>query len=384
MPARTEPPQGGSTQGLPDLTLFLCGDVMTGRGIDQILPHPSDPRLFEPHVRSAMEYVELARAAGGAVDRPVDFAYVWGDALEELERVRPQARIVNLETAVTTSDDAWPGKGIHYRMHPGNLPCLAAAKLDCCVLANNHVLDWGRRGLAETVRTLAAAGIRTAGAGQDLAHASAPAVIEIPGGQRLLVFAFALETSGVPSSWGAAPRRPGVNLLPDVSPQSVDAVARRIAEHRRDGDIVIASLHWGPNWGFGVAAEERKFAHALLDVAGVQVIHGHSSHHARGIEVHRDKLILYGCGDLLNDYEGIGGYRSFRGELALMYFPTLSAVDGRLTRLSMTPTRTSHLRINRASPEDAQWLCTTLNREGRLLGSDVVLEPPGTLQLHWA
>jgi poly-gamma-glutamate synthesis protein (capsule biosynthesis protein) len=383
MPSLSDPSPGEVAQGSPRVTLFLCGDLMTGRGIDQILPHPSDPRLFEPYVRSAIEYVELAERASGKVDRPVEFAYVWGDALQVLDDVRPQARIVNLETAVTTSDDAWPRKGIHYRMHPGNLPCLTSARLDCCVLANNHVLDWGRRGLDETLETLAGAGIRTAGAGRNLAQASAPAVIETQGGYRVLVFGFALESSGVPPSWGATARRSGVNLLPDMSRRSVDGVARQIAAHRGDENIVIASLHWGANWGYGVSTQEREFAHALIDVAGVDLIHGHSSHHPRGIEVHRGKLILYGCGDLLNDYEGIGGHEDYRGELALMYFPTVSAVGGRHASLSMVATRTRHMRINRAAPEEIEWLRTTLNREGRLLGSSVVRGPGDTLQLEW-
>ena len=85
---------------------------MTGRGIDQILPYPSAPQLYEPYVDSALEYVALAEHAGGPVARPVEPAYVWGDALAELARAQPQARIVNLETAVTTSEDAWPAKGI--------------------------------------------------------------------------------------------------------------------------------------------------------------------------------------------------------------------------------------------------------------------------------
>ena len=80
--------------------LFLCGDVMTGRGIDQVLPHPSDPLLHEGYASSALRYVELAERANGPIPRPVDFAYVWGDALTELERRRPDVRIVNLETAV--------------------------------------------------------------------------------------------------------------------------------------------------------------------------------------------------------------------------------------------------------------------------------------------
>ena len=136
------------------ITLFLCGDVMTGRAIDQVLPHPGDPRLHEPTVRDARGYVRLAEAVNGSIGAPVDFAYIWGDALAELERQKPDIRLINLETAVTDSDDHWPAKGIHYRMHPRNLPAIRAAAIHCCTLANNHVLDWGYRGLAETLQSL--------------------------------------------------------------------------------------------------------------------------------------------------------------------------------------------------------------------------------------
>ena len=121
---------------------------MTGRGIDQILPTPSEPGLREPYVRDARAYVELAEAENGPIERAVSFEYCWGDALEVLERRRPAARIVNLETSVTESGDFWPGKSVHYRMHPANVGCLRAAGIDCCALANNHVLDFGYAGLS--------------------------------------------------------------------------------------------------------------------------------------------------------------------------------------------------------------------------------------------
>ena len=88
--------------------LFLCGDVMLGRGIDQILPHPGEAVLYEKNVRSAEDYVALAEQLNGAVPRAVDFSYVWGDALAELGLARPQARIINLETSVTTSREYLP------------------------------------------------------------------------------------------------------------------------------------------------------------------------------------------------------------------------------------------------------------------------------------
>ena len=99
----------------PTLRLFLCGDVMLGRGIDQIFPQPCDPALHEDYVQSALEYVQLAEATNGPVKRPVAPAYVWGVALDELKQARPDARIINLETSITRSEDFDP-KGINYRM----------------------------------------------------------------------------------------------------------------------------------------------------------------------------------------------------------------------------------------------------------------------------
>ena len=360
------------------VTLFLCGDVMTGRGIDQILPHPAGPQLFEPYMRSALGYVDLAEEASGPLPKPADFAYIWGDALAELDRVRPDARIINLETAVTSSDDAWLSKRIHYRMHPANAPCLAAAKIDCCVLANNHVLDWGVRGLEETLGTLRSAGVRTAGAGRDAAEAAAPAVIELAGNRRVLVFAFGMESAGVPSAWAAAARRPGLRMLPDLAPETADGVAADVASARRAGDIVVVSIHWGSNWGYEISDSERNFARRLIDAGAADVVHGHSSHHPRPIEIHRRRPILYGCGDFLNDYEGISGHDSYRPRLALMYFPTFDAAAG-LERLSLTPTRIGRFRVNLANEEEAGWLAGTLERESGRFGTRVERGAQGRL-----
>jgi poly-gamma-glutamate synthesis protein (capsule biosynthesis protein) len=126
-----------------------------------------------------------------------------------------------------------------------------------------------------------------------------------------------------------------------------------------------------------------KFAHGLIDEAGADIIHGHSSHHVRGIDVYQGKPILYGCGDFLNDYEGIGGREEFRGDLALMYFITMDAAAGRLAELSMTPTQTRRFRVNRASREDALWIKETLIREGKRFGTRVEFDEDFRLVLHW-
>ena len=365
------------------ITLFLSGDVMTGRGIDQVLPHPNGPLIHEPYMQSATGYVELAEQANGPIQQPVTFSYIWGDALAELDRVRPDVRLINLETSVTRSDDYWQGKGPHYRMHPDNISALTAAKIDVCSLANNHVLDWGYPGLTETVATLKQAKIHIAGAGHNLQKAETPAVMEVEGKGRVIVFSYGLPTSGIPASWAASAGKPGVNLLKNLSDETVRHTKAKVEDVKQAGDIVVASIHWGSNWGYEIPPEQTRFAHTLIDEAGVDVIHGHSSHHAKGIEVYQGKLILYGAGDFLNDYEGIRGYEHFRDDLALMYFVSVEPSTGKLVHVHMTPIQIKHFRANRASRADALWLQGILNREGKTFRTRVEMDADNTLTLRW-
>ncbi|MFP4102930.1 CapA family protein [Coleofasciculus sp.] len=365
------------------ITLFLCGDVMTGRGIDQVLPHPSNPVLHESYIKDARDYVTLAENRNGIIEKPVNFAYIWGDALEEFERVSPDLRLINLETSITKSDEYWQDKLIHYRMHPDNSPCLTAAHIDYCSLANNHVIDWGYAGLQETLDTLTKLNIKSAGAGHNLKEAAAPAVMEVEGKGRVIVFSLGFQTSGIPLSWAATDEKLGVNRLTDVSDQTILEIKENVRYVKRPRDIVVASIHWGGNWGYQVPSEQRAFAHKLIDQAGVDIIHGHSSHHVKGIEVYRQKLILYGCGDLLTDYEGIRGYEQYRDDLNLMYFVSVNPATGKLINLQMTPTQIKKMRLNRASTTDTLWLRDVLNREGKKFRDRVKLNPDNTLALQW-
>jgi poly-gamma-glutamate synthesis protein (capsule biosynthesis protein) len=364
------------------ITLFLCGDVMTGRSIDQVLAHPSEPTIYESYMRSALGYAELAEQINGPIPRPVDFSYIWGDVLAEFKARVPDRRIVNLETTITTSDKAMP-KGINYRMHPANVACLSAASIDCCVLANNHVLDWGAAGLIETLESLKHAGIAICGAGLKATEAAQPAILNVRGAARVLVFGFGSPTSGVPARWAAMDNHAGVNFLPELSERTARVIADQIRGQRRHGDVVVASIHWGDNWGYEIPHEQREFAHALIDSGSVNVVHGHSSHHPKGIEVCRERLILYGCGDFLTDYEGISGYQEFRSDLSLAYFVTLDSSSGKLTRLEMIPLRNRRFRLERATKEEAEWLRKILDREGAKFGTSVDLKADGSLALRW-
>jgi poly-gamma-glutamate synthesis protein (capsule biosynthesis protein) len=366
----------------PFIRLLLCGDVMTGRGIDQILPHPGDPTLSEAYVRDARDYVRLAERAHGPIPSPVAYEYVWGDALEERRLADPDAFLVNLETSVTSRGQPWPRKEIHYRMNPANVECLTAAGVNYCGLANNHVLDWGYAALLDTLETLGGAGLARAGAGRNAAEAAAPAVIDAPGKGRVLVFSMGSPTSGIPTSWAATDARPGVHLAPDLTEAAAARLAERFRRASRPGDVLVASIHWGGNWGYAIPAEQVRFAHALID-RGVAVVHGHSSHHAKAIEVYRGRLILYGCGDFIDDYEGIGGYERYRPDLRLMIFARVAPPDGPLADVRLVPMQTRRLQLVRAPADDARWLCERLNAEGAAFRTHFRVEADGSLRLTW-
>ncbi|TLG72859.1 CapA family protein [Methylocystis sp. B8] len=368
--------------GAQIIKLFLCGDVMIGRGVDQILPSPCPPKLYEEYVSSAEGYVRLAEAASGPIPRRVDLSYIWGDALAELRDRAPDARIINLETSVTRSETA-EHKAINYRVSPQNAECLRVAEIDCCSLANNHVLDWGPTGLFETLDTLARLGISVAGAGCTIDEARRPAILDIPQKGRVVVVSFALPDSGTPLDWAATRAAPGVNLLPDLSAENIDLACELARRAALPGDILVISIHWGSNWSYHVSNAQQQFAHRLIEEAGAAIIHGHSSHHPKGLEVYRNRLVLYGCGDFLNDYEGISGYESYRGDLSLMYFAEIDAATGDLIRLRVVPLHMRRLRLERASTADAEWLAHTLDRESAPFGVRV-RHADGTLSASWS
>lgn len=363
------------------MRLFLCGDVMLGRGIDQILPHPGDPTLSEGYVWDARSYVELAEAVNGPIPHPVDFAWPWGDVLPALDEAAPDVRVLNLETTITRCDAFAMGKEVHYRVSPDNLPCLTAARPDVCVLANNHLLDFGRRGLIETLDVMSGAGLMGAGAGHDAEEARRPAVVPIDGSRRVLIFSFGLPSSGIPTTWAATEDRAGVDLVPELSDGWADEVASRVRQVKRPGDLAVASIHWGSNWGYDVDDDQIRFAHRLVD-GGIDIVHGHSSHHPRPVETYRDRLILHGCGDFIDDYEGIAGYESYRDDLRLAYFVSVDPGSGKLIDLHVMPLQARQMRLRYAGPEDSAWLQEILDSISRGFGTRFDLQSDGMLALR--
>ncbi len=367
------------------IKLFLAGDLMTGRGIDQILPSSSPPDLHEPYIKDAGHYVELAEHNSGRITRPVDHSYVWGTSLAELQFQSPKIRIINLETSITAGSEYDSRKGIHYRMHPDNIRMLISAGIDCAVLANNHVLDWGTAGLHETLDVLQEADIKSVGAGRKLSEAQEPAILDCTENNepaRILVFAEAHQSSGVPGEWQAGRYTAGIQVIPSFDSREVQRIKKRIGMYKGTGDIAIYSIHWGGNWGYEIDESHQRFARALIDDAGIDLVYGHSSHHPKGIEVYNDKLIIYGCGDFLNDYEGIPGHEEYRPDVSLAYFPEIQTDSGKLEGMTITPFRIRRLQLNDPVPGDISWIAQRMDEVSAVLGCRIIQADSRRLRLQ--
>ena len=381
--------------------LFLCGDLMPARGVDQVLPFPlKRAALREACCSEALDYVRLAQrkasSEGARVERERDetqkiktprrsFDDVAG-ALRDAIRTREpiDLRLANLESALTSSDAFWPGKEVCYRASPENgAGLLNFLGVDAVTLANNHAMDFGVAGLLDTLDALCAANVRVAGAGRDAKEAFAPVTARVSMrygeyDETAIVFGLCLENSGVPRAWRAGEKKPGVALVASEADLGValEAIKEASSERKRnekkkrifsestretDTDtterrpipLLVVSIHAGSNWGYEIERVTKTVARACVD-AGADLVQGHSSHHARGAELYKKKLILYGCGEMLNDYEGIGDHpsfpsRAFCGDLRLAYFPEVSASTGAFERMEIeTFTQSNVFRLTRA------------------------------------
>ncbi len=112
-------------------------------------------------------------------------------------------------------------------------------------------------------------------------------------------------------------------------------------------------------------------------------MHGHSSHHPRSIEIVDGRLIFYGCGDFLNDYEGIAGYEKFRSDLVLIYFADIETKHGKLIALEIAPFRICRFQLTRPSADEVLWLQARLNQQYGKFGGRAALRPDGRLSVLW-
>lgn len=319
------------------LTIALAGDVMLGRLVGETL------------------------AAG-------DYARPWGDLLPVLRRA--DLFFVNLECALTRRTRAWTDgarKAFYFRADPAAVTALTTARVDFASVANNHIGDFGMAGLLDTLESLDRAGIAHAGAGADRARAREPAVLTA-GDTRVAVVAFADH----PIEWSAAADSPGINYTPvSLAPEHFDEVRRALSAARARADVVVFSIHWGPNMRSRPTREFRDFAHAVVE-AGADVFWGHSAHVVQGVELRAGRLILYDTGDLVDDYAVDARLRNDLSALFLVRLvpPAVEAVE-------VVPVRIDDCRATLARGRDRDALLEHLSRRCAEGGSTLTAGPCG-------
>jgi len=391
-------------------TLNFAGDVMLGRLVDQLFPeHVHNTQDQEIAASFARKYPSIAGKGNYTHSSP------WGTTLPLFQN--SDLNIINLETSVTSTEEPWPNKTFNYRMHPANLaPTLNSACIDFANLANNHTLDFGSEGLIETTWTLKRAKIRFAGAGETVDEAFKPGKLCLPRRENRDCSADANAEPGTqrsenehsvhiycasdhPRDWSVVPNfhfidyspstrvklrslllSGGNTSHPDEDDPESDLYHHTVHHHHdiksKPPALKIFSVHWGPNYSWNPAEKIRSLAHFLIDECDVDIVHGHSSHHVQGVEVYRGKLIIYGCGDFVDDYVL---HEEFRNDLGAVWRVIVQEeeVEGRKglrpVRLEICPTRIDKFRAMLLEPGDQDhiWVKRKITALSRDLGTQV-------------
>lgn len=202
--------------------------------------------------------------------------------------------VANLEGPLTDRGEPWP-KGYNFRTPPRFASALTAGHIGVVSLANNHIMDFGAVGLADTLTALDAAGIRHAGAGADESAAYAPAVVDVRGLRVAFLGYVATPDEGGGFSirqWAAGARAPGVAI------GAADAIHRDVAAARASADFVIVLLHAGDEYLAEPSATQRALTDAAL-AAGADSVIGAHAHVPQPIERRGRQLVAWGLGNFV-------------------------------------------------------------------------------------
>jgi poly-gamma-glutamate capsule biosynthesis protein CapA/YwtB (metallophosphatase superfamily) len=301
--------------------------------------------------------VMLGRMVGEMLVAKKDFAYPWGNLLPILTHT--DFNIANLETTFS-KDGVKAAKAFNFQSDPSNVEALVQANIRVVNLANNHILDYGIKGLKETIRTLNAVNIKHTGAGLTLNQAQYPAYIT----KKDINFAILGFTDNEPS-WAARENKAGVNYI-TTQETSIATIRPLIQMVKKNADIVIVSLHGGPNWDERPSRKFQKFAHKLLD-AGVDIIHGHSPHIFQGVEIYKNKLIMYSTGDFIDDY---ATDEIMRNDQSFFFLVTVDKKG--LKELRLIPVTNKNMQVNKAPLGDRLAILQRMQR----LSSDLNTKIP--------
>ncbi len=282
------------------------------------------------------------------------YTYPWGNVLPL--PLTTDLNLINLETTLTTSEEA-VFKVFNFKSHPEHVGVLRAARIDAVTIANNHIGDFGIRGMMETIEVLDQAGIPHTGAGGNAAEAALPVYLSC----KDLRIAF-LGCTDNEASWCAMEDYPGTNYI-EVG--DIEKIKAQVEAIKYDADLVILSIHWGPNMRERPSDHFVSFAHQVID-AGVDIVHGHSAHIFQGIEWYHNGLILYDTGDFIDDYRVDP---ELRNDLSFLFLCTAGA--HKILSLRLVPVLISHMQVNLAVGADYNWCINRMQKLCRPFGTVV-------------
>lgn len=300
--------------------------------------------------------VMLGRMVGERLMQQKNFAFPWGNLLPILEHT--DFNVANFETTLALGGIK-ASKVFNFQSDPRNVEALVQANIQVVNIANNHILDFGRFGLIETLRSLDSVNIKHVGAGLTVKQALYPAYIT----KRGINFGV-LGFSDNEPAWIAKNNKAGINYI-KIDETAIDLIKGLIQDAKKRVDFLIVSLHWGPNWDDRPSGDFQKFAHQLIDL-GVDIIHGHSPHIFQGIEIYKNKLIMYSTGDFLDDYAIDSLLRNDQSFLFLV------TVDKKMIKeLRLIPVIIKNMQVNKASNVEGRVIVERMRKLSLELGTSI-------------
>ncbi|MDH3974694.1 MAG: CapA family protein [Deltaproteobacteria bacterium] len=196
--------------------------------------------------------------------------------------------IGNMEAPITTGGSRFKNKKFTFKAPLESAAALKAAGVTHLSLANNHMMDYGMKGLVSTLKALDDVKINYAGAGITLGAARKSSIYEVKGKK----IAFLSYSKTYPFEFYATKKKGG------TAPGYAAYVKRDIRKARKLSDIVIVAFHWGAEKRETPKDYQRELAHLSID-SGAHIVLGHHPHVLQGIEYYGEGIIFYSLGNFV-------------------------------------------------------------------------------------
>jgi len=284
---------------------------------------------------------------GGDVTLGYRFEQMVGDNIEHAFQYwnhtpKPDLFMVNLENPITTATMKFE-KQWNFKMPRKYLSVLQHGGINVVTCANNHIFDYGREGIVETMSALDSAGIMRVGIGKTIAEARTPKIISIKG-KKIALLGYA--------GWSF----PATSKRPGVAPRSVDLVVEDVKKVRPTVDFVVVNFHWGEELALEPNKQQRYLAYRTID-AGADAIIGHHPHVLQGIELYKGKPIAYSLGNFI-----FGGNERNTYETALLSIE----LNNSSTSVSLLPVAVKNYQPSVAEGEMKKRILDTVQQRSQI------------------